>query len=123
MDSVILALNFFCTSSNHMFRRAVWDKLPECIFENLEILKFSKITRGIYPKHVITGESHEANKHFVSKLIYFNSGQLKISERAIVNNTVNGAVLITINLVISAVITLSIICDFDQILASNGGRP
>ena len=46
-----------CTS-NHMFGRAIRDKLPECIFENFEIAsvtraisKFSKITRVIYPKN------------------------------------------------------------------------
>ena len=27
-------------TSNHMFGRAIWDKLPQCIFKNLEILKF-----------------------------------------------------------------------------------
>ena len=26
-------------TSNHMFGRAIWDKLPKCIFENLEIFK------------------------------------------------------------------------------------
>ena len=40
-----------------MFRRAIWDKLPECVFANFEIPRvkqgqfqsFSKITRVIYP--------------------------------------------------------------------------
>ena len=31
-----------------MFGRAIWDKLPECIFENFEILKITKV---IYPKN------------------------------------------------------------------------
>ena len=39
-----------CTS-NHMFGRAIWDKLPKCIFKNLEILQFSKILIVIYPKN------------------------------------------------------------------------
>ena len=34
-----------------MFGRAVWDKLPECIFENFEVLK---ITSVIYPKNCPT---------------------------------------------------------------------
>ena len=38
-------------TSNHMFERAIWDKLPWCIYENLEILKFSKTTRVIYPQN------------------------------------------------------------------------
>ena len=33
--------------------------------------------------HVVTGESHEINKHFVLKLTSFNSGQLQIIEREI----------------------------------------
>ena len=41
-----------------------------------EILKFSKITRLIYPKNPHT-------KHFVLKLISFKSRQLATSERAI----------------------------------------
>ena len=44
------APNFICTS-NHMFGREIRDKLPECIFENFETLKFSKTTRVIYPKN------------------------------------------------------------------------
>ena len=47
-----------CTS-NHMFGRVTWDKLPECVFENFQIFKFSKIMRVIpkidRTKHVITG--------------------------------------------------------------------
>ena len=50
-------IDFVC-SSNHMQWRAIWDKLPECIFENFEIdpvkqgqFQFSKITRVIYPKN------------------------------------------------------------------------
>ena len=36
-------------TSNHIFDRAIWDKLPLRIFEKLESLTFSKITRVIYP--------------------------------------------------------------------------
>ena len=43
-----------CTS-NHMFGRAIWDKLPQWIFENFKIARvkrgFSKITRVIYSKN------------------------------------------------------------------------
>ena len=54
-----LAINTVISASNHMFGRAIWDNFPECIFENFEIarvkrgqfLKFSKITRVIYPKN------------------------------------------------------------------------
>ena len=39
--------------NSHIFGRAVWDKLPECNFENKTraISKFSKIMRVIYPKN------------------------------------------------------------------------
>ena len=30
------ALDNIISISNHMFEKAIWDKLPECIFENLE---------------------------------------------------------------------------------------
>ena len=46
-----------CTS-NHIFGRAIWGKLTECIFENFEcpsktsaISIFSNITKVIYPKN------------------------------------------------------------------------
>ena len=47
------------STSNHMFRRVTWDKLPEWIFENFE--KIFQISRGLFiPKiartrDVITG--------------------------------------------------------------------
>ena len=52
----------------------------------------------VYPKnyrtkHVITGDSQQINKHFVLKLISFNSGQLQ-------NNNDNGEKSIRINSVI-----------------------
>ena len=31
------------STSNHMFGRAIWDKLSECIFENFEI---ARVKRG-----------------------------------------------------------------------------
>ena len=43
------------STRNHMFGRVIWDKLPECVFENFGIAwaisKFSKITRVIYPQN------------------------------------------------------------------------
>ena len=27
------------STSNHMFRNAIWDKLPKCIFDNFEIAR------------------------------------------------------------------------------------
>ena len=46
------------STSNHMFGRAIWDKLPKCIVENFEIAwvkqgqlqNFKKITSMIYSK-------------------------------------------------------------------------
>ena len=31
------------STSNHMFERAIWDKLPECIFENVEISRIKQV--------------------------------------------------------------------------------
>ena len=45
MPSIILKttaaiiIYFAISTSNHMFGRAIWDKLPECIFENFEIAR------------------------------------------------------------------------------------
>ena len=36
---------------NHIFGSAIWNKLPECIFENFEISNFSKIVRVISLKN------------------------------------------------------------------------
>ena len=72
---------------------AIWYKLPECIFENLRISKFSKITRVIYPKNrlnqtfdcwlIAPNQQILLLVSIVLKLISFNSGQLQISERVI----------------------------------------
>ena len=76
-----------------MFGRAIWDKLPECIFENLGISNFSKITRVIYPKNhlnqtfdcrlIAPNQQTPLLVSIVLKQIFFNSGQLQISKRVI----------------------------------------
>ena len=38
---IINHLNWVCTS-NHMLRRAIWDKLPEGVFENFEIARVNR---------------------------------------------------------------------------------
>ena len=55
------------STSNHMFGRMIWDKLPKCIFQNSEIAQlkqqfqnFQKSQGWFVPKiartkHVITG--------------------------------------------------------------------
>ena len=32
-----MLMTLLISTSNHMSGRAIWDKLPECIFENFEI--------------------------------------------------------------------------------------
>ena len=34
------------STSNHMFWKAIWNQLPECVFENFEISKFLKKWEG-----------------------------------------------------------------------------
>ena len=41
----------YISTSNYMFGRAIYDKLPECTFADFEISKFSKIARVIYPQN------------------------------------------------------------------------
>ena len=38
-----LYLHLRICASNHMFGRAIWDKLPECIFEHFDI---ARVKRG-----------------------------------------------------------------------------
>ena len=69
-----------------MFRRANWDKLPKCIFENFEIAWVKRrwfIPKIAQTKHVVAGYHIKAKKHFVLKVISINSGELQISKRAI----------------------------------------
>ena len=71
------------STSNHIFGRAIWDKLLQCIFENFQKSLGWFIPKIARAKHVVTGQSHQTNKHFVLKLKSFISGQLEINERAI----------------------------------------
>ena len=92
-------------TSNHMFGRTIWDKLPKCnfqIFENAQVKQgqfqnFQESRGWFIPniarsKHVVIFQSQKTNKHFVSKLVFFNSGQLQISERAVTKRWTNNKV-------------------------------
>ena len=46
---------------------------------------------------MITGKSHQTDKHFVMKLISLTVGNYKSVSRQLQNYTVNGAMSITIN--------------------------
>ena len=98
-------MNLFaiCTS-NHMFRREIYDKLPESIFENIKILK---IARVIYPKNF----PNQTCSHWLitpnqkALCIETNrSDNYRSLSRQLKKNFVNGAMLITINRVINDVI-------------------
>ena len=80
-----------------MFGRAIWDKLPECTFENFEIasvkrgqFQYFQKSRGWFIPHNCPYQtcdywlSDQTNENFLLKLTYFNRGQLQISERAII---------------------------------------
>ena len=67
-----------------MFGRAILHKLPECIFENFEIVRENEGNFKIFKNH--EGDLFQKlpePTHFALKLIHFNSGQLRISERVI----------------------------------------
>ena len=87
--AMLITINGVISTSNHMFRRAIWDKLLKCIFESSEISKCSKITRVIYPQKSpkpnmwLLVNHNKTNKRFVLKLISFSSGQLQITQWAI----------------------------------------
>ena len=87
-----------------MFGRAIWDKLPECIFENFE--NSSKIKRVVYPKNcpnqtcdywLITQNQQTL---CIETNIFFTAGNYKSVSGQLQNISVNGAMTITINRVI-----------------------
>ena len=95
-DRDMLNSNPAISTSNHMFGRAIWDKLPKCIFENFEIArvkrgqfqKFWKLWGWFIPRIAPTNMWLLVNhtkpiKHFVLKLISFKIGQWQINEWAI----------------------------------------
>ena len=45
MKSVLIS------SSDHMFARAIWDKLPEYIFENFEIARLNEGNFKLFKNH------------------------------------------------------------------------
>ena len=45
MKSVLIS------SSDHMFGRAIWDKLPEYIFENFEIARLNEGNFKLFKNH------------------------------------------------------------------------
>ena len=45
MKSVLIS------SSDHMFGRAIWDKLPEYIFENFEIARLNEDNFKLFKNH------------------------------------------------------------------------
>ena len=76
-----------CTG-NHMLGRAIWAKLPECIFENFEYFKIFKTHEADLSQNcpnqtcgywLITPNQ----QNFILKLISFNNRQLQITEWAI----------------------------------------
>ena len=64
---------FKISTSNHMLGRVIWDKFPKGIFENLP--------RKSPEPNMSLLVNHTKQKHFQSKLISFNNGQLQISNR------------------------------------------
>ena len=74
-----------------MLRRAIWDKLPECIFENFETARKKKmpnherdLSRKLSePKCGYWLITPNLKTLCIEINIFFNSGKLQISERTI----------------------------------------
>ena len=84
-----------CLSANFEIAR-----VKQVQFQNLQKSRAWFIPKIAWSKHMVTGQSYQANKHFVLKLISFNIGWLQNSGQ-LQNNSVNGAILIITNHVIS----------------------
>ena len=92
---------------------AIQHKLPESIFENYEIMKiskFPKITKVIYPKNLPNQTcgywliTPNQKTLCIETNMFLTAGNYKSSTGQLKNNSVNGAMLITINHVINNVI-------------------
>ena len=80
---------------------AVWDKLPECIFENFEIARVK-----FFKNH--DGDLSQKSPETTTKYLYWNwhllrAGNYKSASGQLQNNTVNGAMSISINRVITKI--------------------
>ena len=59
------------STSNHMFGRVIWDKLPKCIFEHFEVAQgkpgqfqiFQKLWGWFIPKIALTKRDHTKPKN------------------------------------------------------------
>ena len=77
-----------------MFERAIWDKLPQCIFKNFEVFKNHE--GGLPPKSPETNMWLLVNHIELTKTFYWNwyllrVGKYKSASGQLQNNAVNGA--------------------------------
>ena len=105
------------SASNHMFVRAIWDKLPECIFENLKLPERNEGNFKVFKNHEgnLSPKLPESNMWLLVNYtkaknnLYWNwylltAGNYTSTSGQLQNNTVNGAMLITMNRVINDII-------------------
>ena len=107
------------STSNHMFERVIWDKLPKCIFEKFwnclgkkrANSKISKIIKVIYIKYfpnricdywLIT--PNQQTLCIETNIYFLTLGNYKSMSVQLQNNTVNCAMWITTNCVTNQVI-------------------
>ena len=107
-----LLITLITLTSNHIFGSGdFWDKSPSWFLKILKLAWFYSGNFKIFKNTVgqfITNrppKSHQTNKHFGLKLISFNSGQLR-NNGQLQNNSVNGAMLISMNPMIMGIISL-----------------
>ena len=122
LADILYWINSSVSTCNHMLEKAIWDKLPECIFENFEIarvindghFKIFKNDKGVFSqKFSETNIWLLVNYTKPTNTLYWNwylsrvgnyksaSGQLQNSG-LLQNNVVNGAISISINRVINS---------------------
>ena len=65
LSSILITLKEVLATgtSNHMFGSVIWDKLPECIFENFEtaLVKWQQLQNFKNHERDISQKSHEPN--------------------------------------------------------------
>ena len=65
-------------TSNHMFGRVIWDKLPERFFENFQKSWGCIIPKISKTKHVDTGKSQQMNARNISNNINYHLQKIRI---------------------------------------------
>ena len=85
-----------------MFGRAIWGKLPECIFENIEIAReLSEPNMWLLVNHTKPTNTLHWNYYILTAGIYKSASKQLQNSGRLQSNTINGVMSVAINRVIN----------------------